>query len=34
MPTYDFLNTKTGKKFTDMMSISEKEEYLKKCVIF
>ena len=30
MPTYDFLNTKTGKKFTDMMSISEKEEYLEK----
>ena len=30
MPTYDFLNTKTGKKFTEFMSISEKEDYLKK----
>ena len=30
MPTYDFINTKTGKKFTDFMSISEKEDYLKK----
>ena len=30
MPTYDFQNIKTGKVWTDMMSISEKEEYLKK----
>ena len=30
MPTYDFINTKTGKKFTEFMSISEKEVYLKK----
>ena len=30
MPTYDFINTKTGEKFTDFMSISEKEAYLKK----
>ena len=30
MPLYDFINTKTGKEFTDMMSIAEKEEYLKK----
>ena len=30
MPTYDFINTKTGKKFTEFMSISEKEDYLKK----
>lgn len=30
MPTYDFENTKTGEVWTDMMSISEKEEYLKK----
>ena len=30
MPIYDFINTKTGKEFTDMMSIAEKEEYLKK----
>ena len=30
MPTYDFENTKTCKVWTDMMSISEKEEYLKK----
>ena len=29
MPTYDFINTKTGKKFTEFMSISEKEDYLK-----
>ena len=29
MPLYDFINTKTGKEFTDMMSIAEKEEYLK-----
>jgi len=30
MPTYDFEDTKTGKVWTDMMSIAEKEEYLKK----
>ena len=30
MPTYDFENTKTGGVFTDMMSIADKEEYLKK----
>jgi len=30
MPTYDFEDTKTGKVFTDFMSISEKEKYLKK----
>ena len=30
MPTYDFENTKTGEVFTDMMSIADKEEYLKK----
>ena len=30
MPTYDFEDTKTGKVWTDMMSISEKEVYLKK----
>ena len=30
MPTYDFINTKNGKKFTEFMSISEKEDYLKK----
>ncbi len=30
MPLYTFKNTKTGKKFTDMMSISEMESYLKK----
>ena len=30
MPTYDFINIKTGKKFTEFMSISEKEVYLKK----
>ena len=30
MPTYDFINTKDRKKFTDMMSIADKEEYLKR----
>lgn len=30
MPTYDFLNEKTGKMFTEVMTISEKEDYLKK----
>lgn len=30
MPTYEFENTKTGEQFEDMMTISEKEEYLKK----
>ena len=30
MPTYDFIDTKTGEEWTDMMSISEKESYLKK----
>ena len=30
MPTYDFENSKTGKVWTDMMTIDEKESYLKK----
>ena len=30
MPIYTFENTKTGKVYDDMMSISEKESYLKK----
>ena len=30
MPTYSFLNTKTGKEFTELMGISEKEKNLKK----
>ena len=30
MPIYKFENTKTGKVFDDMMSISDKESYLKK----
>ena len=30
MPTYTFENKKTGKQWDDMMSISEKEIYLKK----
>jgi hypothetical protein len=30
VPTYDFEDTKTGKVWTDMMSIADKEEYLKK----
>ena len=30
MPTYTFTNTKTGKEFTEMMTIAEMESYLKK----
>ena len=30
MPTYTFINTKTNKEHTEMMSISEMEEYLVK----
>ena len=30
MPTYTFYNKRTKKEFTDMMSISEREEYLSK----
>tara|TARA_B110000003_G_C16162759_1_gene344280 strand:+ start:112 stop:429 length:318 start_codon:yes stop_codon:yes gene_type:complete len=30
MPTYTFFNKKTRKEFTEMMSISEMEEYLEK----
>jgi len=30
MPTYSFENTKTGEVFDDMMSIADKEAYLKK----
>lgn len=30
MPIYTFENTKTGKVYDDMMSISEKEEFLEK----
>ena len=30
MPIYTFENTKTKKVYDEMMSISEKEEYLKK----
>ena len=30
MPTYTFTNTKTGKEFTEMMTIAEMENYLKK----
>ena len=30
MPIYTFENTKTGKVFDDMMSISDKDSYLKK----
>jgi hypothetical protein len=29
MPTYEFLNTKTGEEFEVLMKISEREEYLK-----
>jgi len=28
-PSYTFLNTDTGETFTEIMSISEREEYLK-----
>ena len=30
MPTYTFINTKTSKEHTEMMSIAEMEEYLSK----
>ena len=30
MPIYTFENTKTGKVYDDMMTISEKEEFLEK----
>ena len=30
MPVYTFENKKTGKQFTEMMSIAEKEDYLKR----
>ena len=30
MPIYTFHNTKTGKVYTEMMSISEMEQYLQK----
>jgi len=30
MPIYSFKNTKTGKVYDDMMSIADKEVYLKK----
>ena len=30
MPTYTFINTKNNKEHTEMMSISEMEEYLSK----
>ena len=30
MPLYTFENKRTGKTFTEMMSISEMEEYVKK----
>ena len=29
MPTYDFINTKTKRRFTKIMKIAEKEQYLK-----
>ena len=29
MPTYDFENTKTGKIFTEFMTMDEREDYLK-----
>ena len=30
MPIYTFENTKTGERYDDMMSIAEKEDFLKK----
>ena len=30
MPTYNFYNTKTDEKWTEYMSISEMEEFIKK----
>ena len=30
MPTYRFYNSKTKKEYTDLMSISEMEEFIKK----
>ena len=30
MPSYSFKNTKTGEEFDDLMTIAEKEVYLKK----
>ena len=30
MPTYSFINKKTKKEFTEFMSMSEKDKYLKK----
>ena len=30
MPTYRFYNSKTKEEYTDMMSISEMEEFIKK----
>ena len=30
MPTYRFLNTRTKKEYTDLMSISEMETFIKK----
>ena len=30
MPIYTFENTKTGKRYDDMMTIAEKETFLKK----
>ncbi len=30
MPTYTFRNKKTDEQWTDLMSISEMEEYLEK----
>lgn len=29
MPTYTFLNTETGEQITEIMSISEREEFLR-----
>lgn len=30
MPTYSFIDTESGKEFTDFMSMSEKENFLKE----
>lgn len=30
MPTYNFINKKTGEEFSEFMTMSEKDEYLEK----
>lgn len=30
MPTYNFINTETGEQYSEFMSMSEREKYLKE----